>query len=365
MPDIINNASAPSCSKDDEESPGKKGFCAVLVNGNVQCNESDNLDDLCPLLEKASLSWIDYVVDDFENDVVKLALELGFSEHLTKRFLSKNSGHYEDFVNELGILIPAIRVEGFDVMLSPLLILMRENVLVTLHTSETTRFFRVRRYAETLIKKLPERMLQTDKMTLLLIRLIDENNGRNFDHLRDIEEQGDELSRILSDTKTPRDIIGKDIYKMKHALIEYLSGLWSTVDALNSVHHGDADLLTDDPKILDRMSGLVDDVHSQIGLAEHLSEVLASGLEVLQSIYNNQLQILNNRLAMLVGYLTIIGTALLVPNTIATVTGNSMFEFAPSDIPWYIGMIIGSTILATVVAWWVLKKINMLPKSPE
>ncbi len=60
--------------------------------------------------------------------------------------------------------------------------------------------------------------------------------------------------------------------------------------------------------------------------------MLASGLEVLQSIYNNQLQILNNKLALLGAYLAIIGTALLVPNTIATVAGNSMFRFEAGDI---------------------------------
>ncbi|MDD1717290.1 MAG: CorA family divalent cation transporter, partial [Methanoregulaceae archaeon] len=101
------------------------------------------------------------------------------------------------------------------------------------------------------------------------------------------------------------------------------------------------------------------------GLAEHMSEVLASGLEVLQSIYNNQLQVLNNRLALLVGYLTIIGTALLVPNTIATVAGNMMFQFTPRDQNWYLSIIIGSTIVATILSWWIVKKKGLLPRTYE
>jgi hypothetical protein len=34
------------------------------------------------------------------------------------------------------------------------------------------------------------------------------------------------------------------------ALILYLGGLWATVDALSSLRYGDAELLTDDEKIL-------------------------------------------------------------------------------------------------------------------
>lgn len=343
----------------------KKGFCAALCNGEVKCRDSDDLDDLCPMIENSSLTWIDYIVDDFENDIVDMAVKLGFSEGLVKRFDSREKSAYEDFGIEMGIMVPAIRVNEFNVMLNPLLILMRGNVLVTLHTSETIRFFRVRRYAESLIKKIPERMLQTDKMTMLLIRIIDENNARNFDHLQEIEENGDELSHVLANPKTPRDIISRDIYQMKHALIEYLGGLWATVDVLNSLHHGDAELLTDDPKILERLSDLISQVHDQIGLAEHLSEVLASGLEVLQSIYNNQLQILNNRLAMLAGYLAIIGTALLVPNTIATIAGNTAFGFTEKDAPWYMAFLLVSTVVATVTAWFLVRKFSLLPKNPE
>jgi len=86
---------------------------------------------------------------------------------------------------------------------------------------------------------------------------------------------------------------------------------------------------------------------------------------VLQSIFNNQLQILNNKLAMLVAWLTIVGTALLVPNTIATVFGNGMFQFSETEIPWYLATIVISTIVATVIAWWAVKRVGLLPSRPE
>ncbi len=343
-----------------------RGFCAALYKqGRTKRMESSNVKDFFPMISKATVAWIDYVVNDFEDESLEAATSLGFSKLLVKNMIKCTASGYEDFVNEVGVFLPAMRVDGFEVSLDPLLIFIKKNVMVTIHSKETKRFFRVRRYAETLLRKLPRKTLQTDKMTLLLMRIIDENNARNFDHLREIEEQGDKMSEDLSDPKTPRQILGPKIHQMKHALIVYLGGLWSTVDTLNSLRYGDADLLTDNTRILDRLGGLVGEVHSQIGLAEHLSEVLASGLEVLQSIYNNQLQILNNRLALLVSYLTIIGTALLVPNTIATVAGNSMFNFTKDDVGWYLTLIVVSTVVATAFSWWALKKVHLLPSKPE
>ncbi len=130
--------------------------------------------------------------------------------------------------------------------------------------------------------------------------------------------------------------------------------------------YGVAELMSDDQHLLDKINGLLNEVHSQIGLAEHLSEVLASGLEVLQSIYNNQLQIINNRLSFLMGILTIIGTALLVPNTIATVMSQtSIFALTPADMWWYLALLAGSTVVATTFAWWAVKRMGFLPKHPD
>lgn len=344
----------------------QKGFCAVLSSdGKAEKSESNGIEDLCANIGSGSISWVDYVVDDFEKEVVPVAVTSGFSEVLVRSLIKESKSAYEDFGNELGMMIPAIVAKGFDVRVEPLIILIKENLIVTLHTTEVKRFFRLRRYAETFMKKLPSKMPGADKITNVLIRILDENNSRNFEHLRDIEEEGDKLSKNLSDPKTPREVIGRQIPKMKHALSKYLGGLWSTLDVLNSLRYGDADLITDEPRILDRLSMLVTEVNTQIGLAEHLSEVLASGLEVMQSIYNNQLQILNNRLALMMGYLTIIGTALLVPNTIATVASGPFFNFTPKDEGLYLLVLIVSTVMSTIVAWLVVRKMGLLPRKRE
>jgi magnesium transporter len=68
----------------------------------------------------------------------------------------------------------------------------------------------------------------------------------------------------------------------------------------------------------------------------------------------------------MVGMLTIIGTALLVPNTIATVVSQTnIFTLTSVDLGWYLSLIVGSTVLATLFAWWWVKKIGFLPKSPD
>jgi len=55
---------------------------------------------------------------------------------------------------------------------------------------------------------------------------------------------------------------------------------------------------------------MVDQVKSQIGLSEHMSEVLASGIEATQAIYNNQLTIANNQLTISNNQLTILNNRL-------------------------------------------------------
>ena len=141
--------------------------------------------------------------------------------------------------------------------------------------------------------------------------------------------------------------------------------LWESVEAIRQLRFGDADLISDSPQLLDKMGILAEDVNRHINLAEHMSDVLASGLEVMQSIYNNQLQILNNKLAMVITYLTILGTALLVPNTLATILGNSAFNMDAGDIGWYTILLVVSTTIATAGAFWWVRKVGWMPKKPE
>ncbi len=339
-------------------------FCVALTaSGEVFKKETNSPADFMDVLNKAMVGWVDLITDDFDKEAPVAAKQLGFSESLTTSLIREQQLTYQDLDTEMGLKLPSIQIREFEVTIYPLVMLLRKNFVLTIHPHNVDRrLIRLRRYADVFIRKISPSTPAQDKLTAVLLRIIGINNESNFRHLRQIEEKGDELNEDLMNPETPRNLLGPKIYTMKHSLIMYLDGLWQSVDVLHALRFGDAELITDDDSLLDRIEGLSNAVNNQIGLAEHMSEVLASGLEVLQSIYNNQLQILNNRLALVVTYLTIIGTALIVPNTIATIMGSPAFGLGPEDTGWYIGLMVGSTIIATLGAYWWIKGRGWLPR---
>ncbi len=340
-------------------------FCAALLeSGECVRVEYNTTGELKPVLEKAKIAWINYLVEDLKTQGEDVANSLGFTGGLVGKLL-EGTGYSEYIDNdvELALLVPAVTVKNLEVNVNPLIILMRKGLILTLAGNEVVRLVRFSRYADTFLRKIPTNVLWQDALTLALIRIMDENNDRNFDHLREIESQADELSKDLMDPKTPRSRLGLAIYNMKHALITYMNALWATLDVVNSLRYGDAEVITDDEKIIERITMLSSDINQQIGLSEHMSEVLASGLEVLQSIYNNQLQMLNNRLAWLATWLAVIGTALLVPNTLATIYGTPLGDDVSHEFMLY-SLVIG-TLLSGVVVFAVLKLKKWMPNNEE
>jgi magnesium transporter len=330
-------------------------FCAALMQtGECTRVEYNSTDELKTVLENAKIAWINYLVDDLKTKGDEVATSLGFTSGLVGKLL-EGTGYSEYIDNdvELALLVPAVTVKNLEVKVNPLLILMRKGLILTMAGTEVIRLVRFSRYADTFLRKIPTNVLCQDALTLVLIRILDENNDRNFDHLREIESQADELHKDLMDPKTPRTRIGPAIYNMKHALIVYMNALWGTLDVVNSLRYGDAEVITDDEKIIERITMLQSDVNQQIGLSEHMSEVLASGLEVLQTIYNNQLQMLNNRFAWVGTWLAVIGTALLVPNTLATIYGTKVGDNLSYEFILY--SLVFGTLFSGIVVFAVLK----------
>ena len=326
--------------------------------------QGDTPQEFLNYVQTSNLTWINFSVKDVEKDGNDIATAFGFSDSLVPTLLKGYFANFEDRDVELGMLLPAVRVKKVDFACFPLIVLVRKNLILTIHAETVFRLVNFSRYAEVYLRKLPETMPPEDKLTLMLCRIIDENNNRNFEQLREIEDQADWLSESLLDAKSDRNMLGKNIYEMKHTLITYLNTLWRTLDVLNNLRYGDADVITDNPKVLAKVNLLVVDVTQQISLSEHMSEVLASGLEVLQSIYNNQLQVLNNRMALAMTWMTILGTAVLVPNTLATIGGLLMLE--GNLLTWFMLIIIMTTVEATILAWWwVSKKISIPNRADE
>jgi magnesium transporter len=339
-------------------------YVSLSKEGVTIKKESDNISEIVGHLQEENLEWMDFTVDNINEDSFVIATSLRFSLQLVASVLADRYSSYEDFDTELGLMIPAVRVDKFDVKVYPLLIFMRKNLILTIHPTAVIRLQKIYRYADIFMKKIRQDLPWNDKLTIVLTRIIDENNQKNFNGLRMIEEEGDELGKYMVEPKAPRAEIGKEIYNMKHALITYLNALWASWDVINSLRYGDAEIISDNQKLLQRIGILGDDINRQIALSEHMSEVLASGLEVLQTIYNNQLQMLNNRLAFLATWLAVLATAGLVPNTLATIFGigkiNDLIEW-----PWIIFILIVSTILCTYLMYILFKKKEWLPPRME
>jgi len=329
-------------------------FCVALLKNGTTAKAEGRVEEFLEVIKDADFAWINLQVSDFEAEGGKIAATLGFNPAIVHELAAQRFSGYDDHITELGLMLPAVHVSQLQVDINKLMILLKDNLIVTIHGESITRFVKFARYAVTFFKKVPKNLDTIDKLSLVLIRLLDENNERNFDGIRSIQEQGEEISKYLIEPTFPKQELGKDIYRMKHALISYLEALWASLDVIHYLRYGDAELITDDAAILQKISLLSSDLTRQISISEQMSSVLASGLEVLQSIYNNQLTILNNRISVLAMWIAIVGAAFIVPNTIATIFGTPIGE----HFEWRIQLliIIFSTVFSIIGVYWFIKK---------
>ena len=334
-------------------------FCVAMLKNGSTVKIEGKLEELMPTIRDADFSWVNVQVDDLKEEGRNVASMLGFKASVIDELVLQRFSGYNDETSELGLLLPAVHVSKLEVDINKLIILIKSNLIVTIHGEQITRLVKFARYAVTFFKKVPKNLEDVDKISVVLTRILDENNERNFDGIRSIQEQGEEISKYLIETQGFRQQLGSDIYKMKHALISYLEALWASLDVIHYLRYGDAELITDDPIILQKIGMLSTDLTRQISISEQMSSVLASGLEVLQSIYNNQLTILNNRISLLAVWLAILGTAFIVPNTIATVFGTPIGD----HVEWRVQLIIVilSTTLSVILAYWIVKKRALVP----
>lgn len=340
-----------------------EGFIVGLRAGHPFRVDAKDPGEFLTPLAGAELAWINVEVEDLARDAPRVATTMGFSPDFVDALLRHDGTAYEDRENELGLVTPMIRVHEMEVLAEPLLLLLRGNLVMTMYLrGKATRFRKFARYAETAMRKIPAGYDTKDRLTVLVTRLLDENNERNFDGIRPIEDSGEKLSGQLVQEQIDRVALAQEIYKLKRALIGYLDALWDSIDIIYALQHGDAELVSDDETLLRRIELLGEDVQRHIQLSEHMSEVLSSGLEVTQSIYNNQLQALNNRLAYIVTWLTVLGTAVLVPNTLATVLSAAPPSLRIENPALYASVMVGSTLLATLGAYYWTRQAARLPK---
>jgi len=351
---LLDNSSAQQAQAAVVKPPANFAV-ALRTDGHVDKIADKMMEEYLAFTKDASVAWIDYTTKDLEKDLEKIAQAMGFTLTPFQKMFTSFYSAYEDSDTELGIVLPVVKLDKFDMTVQRLVILIRSNFILTVHNENVPALVKFSRYAQTFLKKLNP-VDTKDKITLILERIIDENNDRNFEYLREIEKHGDDISKQLIDENVSKRELAQNIYNMKHVLIGYLNVMWAIKDVVDSLQYGDADLITDDEKMLGRIGILSTNIDRHIELSEQMSNVLASGLEVMQSIYNNKLQSLNNRFALVTAYLTVLGTAALVPNTLATVVSSLGLQFTGFDFWLYIGFLILVTVIATIVSLlWVIK----------
>jgi magnesium transporter len=347
------------------DSPGSSATIVISMDrsGVISKHYDMVMTKSVEMAKIGTLTWVDHTTTDIK-DAADVAMEFGFSKALMSSLGSEKLSEYVDQDTELGIKIPSVRVERPDPEIEPTYFLIKENLLLTIHGVEESHLMQFSRYADGFLGKMSPTLPISERRTLLLIRLLDENFNDHFDQLRFIEDHADAIGYELSEMDAPIRDVGKRIFQVKHITIVYLSTLWHLLDVVNSLRYGDAELIDNNQRILRKLNLMSENVSKQVELSEAMSDVLVSGMDVLQALYNNQLLMVNNRMVLALTWTTVLGTALLVPNTLATIFSYAIgLDF--NIMVWSLLVIIMATITMSSLAYWWTKSWTVVPRSPD
>ena len=313
--------------------------------------ESIKLDEAAKTISIGNLTWIECVVDDIVDETPKILEKLDIKMD-PKLLLAGYVTAYEDAGDTLGIMLPFIVTGDSRTQTSPVLIFMKKDLIVTIHDDYGGKITKLYNYSNSLMRKLPKEPEQwADRQTILLFRLMDEVSETNFSSLRTIIEQAEQLEIDLAGSRqTDRDI-GFELSNMKRSLLTYLNAVWATHDTVRNVKFGDPDMLTDDDDILEKFEVILGRLDRQIQMAENIMEMISTGVTIIQTETSNQL-------TKLIVWLTVAATAVLVPNTVATIFGIPDLQISWT---WVLPILAISTIISAVVTYRWTKQWRVNP----
>ena len=259
---------------------------------------------------------------------------------------------YEDVGDTLGIMLPFIVTGDSRTQTSPILIFMKKDLIVTIHDDYGGKITKLYNYSTSLMRKLPKEPDQwADRQTILLFRLMDEVSETNFSSLRTIVEQAEQLEIDLAGSRqTDRDVT-VELSNMKRSLLTFLNAVWATHDTVRNVKFGDPDMITDDDDVLEKFEVILGRLDRQIQMAENVMEIIATGATIIQTETSNQL-------TKLIVWLTVAATAVLVPNTIATIFGIPDLQISWT---WIIPILVVSTLISVIVTYRWTKQWRVNP----
>ncbi|MFZ0842698.1 MAG: CorA family divalent cation transporter, partial [Nitrosotalea sp.] len=203
-------------------------------------------------------------------------------------------------------------------------------------------------YAPTVLRKLPkEADSWADRQTILLARIIDEICEANFSILRLIVERAEQFEIDIAGSRQVTRDVALELSNMKTSLLTYLNAIWASYDTVHNLKHGDADMVSDDEKILAKFEVILGRLDRQIQMSENVMQMVATGVNVVQTE-------VTNKVTILIIWWTVAGTAELVPNTIATVFG--LYPNHEAVFYQITAIVIASAAAATAVAYFYVRK---------
>jgi len=313
--------------------------------------ESIALEEAAKTVSIGNLTWIECVVDDIVNETPKILEKLDIKMD-PKVLLSGYVSAYEDLGDTLGIMLPFIVTGDSRTQTSPVLIFMKKDLIVTIQDDYGGKITKLYNYSNSLMRKLPKEPKQwADRQTILLFRLMDEVSETNFSSLRTIVEQAEQLEIDLAGSRQAERDIGFEISNMKRSLLTFLNAVWATHDTVRNVKFGDPDMLTDDDDILEKFEVILGRLDRQIQMAENVMDIISTGVTIIQTETSN-------KLTKLIVWLTVVATAVLVPNTVATIFGIPDLEISWS---WIAPILIISTLISAIVTYRWTKQFSVNP----
>jgi len=313
--------------------------------------ESITLDEAAKTVSLEGLDWIECVVDDIVAETPEILQKLGINMD-PSLLLSGYISAYEDAGDTLGIMLPFIVTGESRTQTSPVLIFVKQDLIVTIHDDYGGKITKLYNYSNTLMRKLPKEPEQwADRQTNLLFRLMDEVSETNFSTLRTIVEQAEQLEIDLGGSRQVARDLSEELSNMKRSLLSYLNAVWASHDTVRSLRYGDPDMLTDDDDVLEKFEVILGRLDRQIQMAENVMEVISTGMTVIQTETSN-------KLTTLIVWLTVAATAGFVPNTIATV-----FGIPDLAISWtyVVPLLVGATAFTAFVTYRWTKRWRVIP----
>ena len=318
-------------------------FSAITNDGSTRRQARIDINDLPQKLSDSLTSWSEFIVDDVTTGADEIVKKFGITLSPTE-LLSGYYSSYEDRGEVLGLMLPVLTLSSGETKASPVLIYLKEGQVITIHDERTERLIVLSNYAEVFMRKLPGgKENWADRQTLIAARIIDEIVEHNFEILRLIVERAEQLQIELGEMQQlPRDT-AREMSNIKRWILDFLNAVWGARTTVHMLRYGDAEMITDKEELLSRFELILAELDRKIQMTEQVSEVLTAGMNVIQTE-------IQNKLATIVVWLTVVATAFLVPNTLATIYG--LLPVNEISRPWMILSLIFATVASAFLAYW-------------